>query len=168
MFFPSPTLCLWIPSGWGQAREHGSCYLYRGISLTQRKAHRWYQGTGTPHGALGVAVGIGGWKSLYSFWKSVVTFHLVMLLGSFLLKHLPASFWSLSWKSDCCTLAPGAECLSNAVPQQHHQVCRYSSTEESNLVPKASDPVLSLVLVQHMQPVFFFCFWFVWGLFCCC
>ena len=157
MFFASLTLCLWIPSGWGQAGEHGLCYLYRGSRSTWRQAHRRFRGAGTPHGAPGVAVGTGGWKSPCSFWKSEVTFQHLRLLGSFLPKPLPALLWSLSCKSGCCTPPPGAEPLPSAVPQQHLQVCRCWATQEGVLLPKASCPVLSLVLVQHVQLVLLFC-----------
>lgn len=63
-FFKS-LLVFWIPSEWGQTRLHGFCYLYRDSRWA--KAYRWYQGTGTPYGFLGVAVGIGVWKSPCSF-----------------------------------------------------------------------------------------------------
>lgn len=150
LFFASHTLYLRISSGWRQAGEHGLSCLYRGSRLTWRKAHRWYQGVGTPHGALGVAVGIGGWKRPCSFWKSVVTFQPSRLLGSFLPKHLPAPIRSLSCKSDCCTLALRAEpfqVLSSS------SACRCADAHPHKKAVWCSYPVLSLVLVQHVQPV---------------
>lgn len=60
----------------------------------------------------------GNWsleKSL-QLCKSVVTFHPLRILGSFLLKHLPVPIWGLSCKSAYCTLASGTETLSSTPP----------------------------------------------------
>lgn len=101
----------------------------------------------------------GNWrleKSLY-LYKSVVTFHPLRILGSFLLKHLPVPLWSLSCKSAYCTLAPGTETLSGPVRHQHLQV--WCSIHQ-NIPWCPKHPILSCHL-QCVQPVFFF--WWCFG-----
>lgn len=118
----------YIPNEWGHTRFHGFCYLYRGSRLTWTEEYRWYQGAGIPHASLGVAVGIGGWKSPSSFVRvwllSILWGFWALFYWSIFLSHSGISAASLPTVPWLQVLR-----LSSSVPEQHLQV--WSSLHQS-------------------------------------